>query len=60
MFLGEIFLLHSVLIANEVIKEEKRKKKRCFIFKVDYEKAYNSVNWHFILYMLGRLGLRGV
>jgi len=33
----------------------KRKKKRCVFFKVDYEKAYDSVRWDFIYYMLGRL-----
>jgi len=37
-------LLHSVLIANEVIDEAKRSNKSCPIFKVDYEKAYDSVS----------------
>ena len=32
-------LLHSVLIANEVIEEAKRSNKSCLVFKVDYEKA---------------------
>ncbi|XP_068498435.1 uncharacterized protein [Phaseolus vulgaris] len=36
-------LLDSVLIANEVLEEYKRKRKRCIFFKVDYEKAYDSV-----------------
>lgn len=33
------------------------KKKSCVFFKVDHEKAYDSVQWEFIFYMLGRLGL---
>ena len=37
-------LLHSVLIANEVIEEAKRSSKSCLIFKVDYEKAYDSIS----------------
>lgn len=41
---------------NEVIDEAKSKKKACLVFKVDYEKAYDSVNWNFLLYMLHRLG----
>ena len=49
-------LLQSVLIANEVIDEAKRSHKSCLVFKVDYEKAYDSVSWNFLLYMLKRTG----
>jgi len=49
-------LFHSVLIANEVIEEAKRSSKSCLIFKVDYEKAYDSVSWEFFMYMLERTG----
>ncbi|XP_019427226.1 PREDICTED: uncharacterized protein LOC109335545 [Lupinus angustifolius] len=40
------------------IKEAARKNKNeeCFIFKVDFEKAYDSVNWSFLLYMMERMG----
>jgi len=37
-------LLDSVLVANEVLEEMKRKKRSCILFKVDYEKAYNFVS----------------
>ena len=49
-------LMDSVLIANEVFDEYKRKRKSCVFFKVDYENAYDSVSWDFIYYMLWRLG----
>jgi len=52
-------LLDSVLVANETLEEVKRKKKECVVFKVDYEKTYDSVSWEFIYYMLGRLGFCG-
>lgn len=49
-------MLHSVVIANEVVDEAKRSNKPCIVFKVDYEKAYDSVSWDFLLYMLRRMG----
>jgi len=49
-------LLDSVLVANEVLEEYKRKRKSCVFFKVDYEKAYDSISCEFICYMLERLG----
>lgn len=36
-------MLDSVKIANEVIHEVKRQKSAALIFKVDYEKSYDSV-----------------
>ncbi|XP_028186376.1 uncharacterized protein LOC114373014 [Glycine soja] len=50
-------MLHSVLlIANEVVEEAKRCHKPCIVFKVDYEKAYDSVSWEFLTYMMSRMG----
>ena len=37
-------MLHIVLIANEAVEEVKRNAKSCLIFKVDYERAYDSVS----------------
>lgn len=52
-------LLHAVLTANEVVEEAKRCKKPCLVFKVDYEKAYDSVSWNFLTYMMGRMDTMG-
>ena len=50
-------MLHSVLlIANEVVEEAKRCHMPCIVFKVDYEKAYDSVSWEFLTYMMSRMG----
>ena len=49
-------LLDSVLVASETIDEVRRKKKSYVIVKVDYEKAYDSIRWDFLFYMMKRLG----
>lgn len=54
-FLGGRNMLDSVMIVNEVVDEAKKKKKPTLTFKLDYEKAYDSVRWDFLLYMLHRI-----
>ncbi|MCI44542.1 transposon TX1 putative protein, partial [Trifolium medium] len=45
-------ILDGVLIANEVIDEAKRKKREVLMFKVDFEKAYDSVDWDFLDFVM--------
>jgi len=49
-------LFDSVLIANEIVEEIKKKKKSGVVVKIDYEKAYDFVNWNFFYYTMDRLG----
>ncbi|GAU47706.1 hypothetical protein TSUD_177110 [Trifolium subterraneum] len=49
-------LADGVVVANEVVDLAKRAKKECLVFKVDFEKAYDSVSWSFLDYMLRRVG----
>jgi len=37
-------MLHSVLVANEAVEKVKRGAKSYLVFKVYYEKAYDSVS----------------
>ena len=39
-----------------VIHEAKSKNKPCMVFKMDFEKAYDSVSWGFLDYMMMRMG----
>ena len=55
-FISGRHLLHNVLIVNEVVEEAKRHQKPCLVFKVDYERAYDSVSWAFLSDMMKRLG----
>jgi hypothetical protein len=49
-------LVDGVMVVNEVVDLAKRSGKKCLIFKVDFEKAYDSVEWGFLEYMLRRFG----
>ncbi|XP_071694930.1 uncharacterized protein [Rutidosis leptorrhynchoides] len=50
------YILDGSLIANEAIDYLKRKKKKSLIFKVDFEKAFDSLSWDFLLDMMNRMG----
>nr|GEV09854.1 RNA-directed DNA polymerase, eukaryota [Tanacetum cinerariifolium] len=47
-FLKERQILDGPFILNKVIQWCKKKKKQSMIFKVDFEKAYDSVRWDFV------------
>ena len=50
-------LVDGVLVVNELVDFAKKAKKECLIFKFDFEKAYDSVDWGFLEYMMRRVGL---
>ncbi|KAJ0434710.1 putative RNA-directed DNA polymerase [Helianthus annuus] len=37
------------IITSEIISWAKKKHQKIFVFKVDFEKAYDSINWKFLL-----------
>lgn len=55
-FVSGRHILDGVMIANEVIDGWHKAKKGGIILKLDFEKAYDSLNWVFLLSMLGNLG----
>jgi hypothetical protein len=55
-FLKGRSLVDGVLVINEIVDLAKKPGKSCLILKVDFEKAYDSVEWSFLEYMLGRFG----
>ncbi|XP_028089573.1 uncharacterized protein LOC114289924 [Camellia sinensis] len=50
------YILDGVLIANEVVDGWKRSKKKGIILKLDFEKAYDSINWEFLVSMMRNFG----
>lgn len=43
-------------MVNELADLAKRDNFDCMLFKVDFEKAYDTVSWGFLEYMISRLG----
>lgn len=55
-FIGKWQIMDSVLALNEILDEAKRRRKKCLVFKADFERAYDSVNWNFLDLMMEKLG----
>ncbi|MCH93254.1 LINE-1 reverse transcriptase like, partial [Trifolium medium] len=49
-------LVDGVMVVNEVIDLARKTRRGCLVLKVDFEKAYDSVDWSFLEYMLRRFG----
>lgn len=54
IFLKIRLLVYEVIIVNEFVDLAKMVKKSFLVFKVDFNKAYDSGNWSFLDYMLSR------
>ncbi|KAJ9538526.1 hypothetical protein OSB04_031259 [Centaurea solstitialis] len=55
-FLKGRFILDEVLIAIEALEDLRRLKKKGLLLKVDFDKAYDSVEWDFLLDMMKEMG----
>jgi len=49
-------ILDGILVANEVVDEARKCKKELLLFKVDFEKAYSSIDWGYLQAMIARMG----
>nr|GFA10303.1 putative RNA-directed DNA polymerase, eukaryota, reverse transcriptase zinc-binding domain protein [Tanacetum cinerariifolium] len=55
-FIANRQILDGLFIVNEAIQWCKKKKKQALIFKVDFEKAYDSVRWDYLDDVLDKFG----
>ncbi|GKD98416.1 RNA-directed DNA polymerase, eukaryota, reverse transcriptase zinc-binding domain protein [Tanacetum coccineum] len=54
--IGCMQMLDGSLIANEIINVTSKEKLRLLLFKVDFEKAFDSVNWNFLMNTMAQMG----
>ncbi|GAU36546.1 hypothetical protein TSUD_277520 [Trifolium subterraneum] len=47
--------MDGILIANEVVDEARKTMKELLLFKVDFEKAYDSVDWDYLNVVMGKM-----
>ncbi|KAJ0667015.1 putative RNA-directed DNA polymerase [Helianthus annuus] len=55
-FLGGRLILDGPLVINEVHAWLKRSGKKAFLFKIDFEKAYDNISWKFVVDMFSNMG----
>ncbi|GJZ00427.1 RNA-directed DNA polymerase, eukaryota, reverse transcriptase zinc-binding domain protein, partial [Tanacetum coccineum] len=49
-------ILDGPVILSEIIEWYKKRKKKLLIFKVDFEKAFDSISWNYLIHILDRFG----
>ncbi|GKD41675.1 cysteine-rich receptor-like protein kinase, partial [Tanacetum coccineum] len=55
-FIHGRYILDGVLIANETMEFMKKKKQKGIFFKLDFEKAYDSIEWGFLMAIMKKMG----
>jgi hypothetical protein len=51
-FIKNRYIMDGVISLNEILHEVKRKNQSGVVLKIDFEKAYDKVNWHFLYNMM--------
>jgi hypothetical protein len=54
-FMKDRQILVGILIANELVDDARKSKNELLLFKVDFEKAYDSVDWGYLNAVIGRM-----
>lgn len=56
-FIKDLQILDNPLMLNEIVEHCKVLKKKLMAFKLDFEKAYDSLAWEYLLKGMRKIGL---
>jgi hypothetical protein len=56
-FVKDLQILGGILIANEAVDEARKSKKEFMLFKFDFEKTYDLVDWVYLDAVMGKMAL---
>jgi hypothetical protein len=59
VFIKGGYILESVVTAHEILHSVHHSKSQGFVLKLDYEKAYDKINWEFLIDILEKRGFGG-
>ncbi|KAJ0814615.1 putative RNA-directed DNA polymerase [Helianthus annuus] len=59
-FVAGRYILDGPLVISEVLSWAKRSGKELFMFKIDFEKAYDNVNWAFLISVMRQMNFPDV
>ncbi|KAJ0495115.1 putative RNA-directed DNA polymerase [Helianthus annuus] len=48
-------IIDGPLIINEILAWIKKKKSKALLFKIDFEKAFDNINWNYIIFLLEQM-----
>lgn len=54
-FLKGRYILDGVVVLNEAVEEARKSKKERLLFKVDFAKAYDTLDWNYLLDLMARM-----
>jgi len=49
-------ILDGILVANEIVDEARKCQKELILFKVDFEKAYDTIDWGYLDDVMSKMG----
>ena len=55
MYNSDRNILVVLVVANELVDIVKQSKRGCFMFKIDFKKAYDLVSYDFLDYMMNQM-----
>ncbi|KAL4560863.1 hypothetical protein LXL04_033019 [Taraxacum kok-saghyz] len=55
-FIGGRNILDGPMVINEVCNWAKKEKHKAFLFKVDFDKTFDSINWNYLVSVMKQMG----